>query len=69
MKVIVFADGKNIEEIKSNPLGIGHGRTIILKNIFVLDRSIDVLEIVIEYNLPELNKENNKIKLNIKLNN
>jgi len=68
MKVFVFADGKSIKEIDSDPLGIGHGRTVVLKNIFVLDKSIDVLEIVIEYDPPELNKENNKIKLNIKVN-
>jgi len=66
LKVFVFADGKNINEVGSDPLKIGHGRTIILRNIFVLKRTVDVLEIVIEYNPPELNKENNNIKLNLK---
>ena len=66
MKIFVFADGKNINEIESDSLGIGHGRIIILKNIFVLKRNVDVLEITIEHDFPELNKENNKIKLNIK---
>lgn len=66
MRVFIFADGKNIDEIESDSLGIGYGRTIILRNIFVLSRNVDVLEITIEYDFPELNKENNKIKLNIK---
>jgi len=66
LKVSVFADGKNIKEVDSDSLGIGHGRAIVLKNIFVLNRNIDLLEIVIEYDPPELNKENNKIELNIK---
>jgi hypothetical protein len=68
MKVFVFADGKNINEVESTPLGIGHGRIILLKDIFVLDRNINILEIVIEHAPDELNKENNNIKLNIKLN-
>lgn len=66
LKVFIFADGKNIDEIDSGSLGIGHGRTIILRNIFVLKRNVDVLEITIEYDSPELNKENNNVKLNIK---
>jgi hypothetical protein len=66
IKVIIFADGKNIEEINSEPLDVGFGRAIVLKNIFVLDRKINLLEIKIEYEPYELNKENNNIKLNLK---
>jgi len=66
LKVLIFADGKNINEIDSDSLNIGHGRAVVLRNIFVLKRTVDVLEITIEYDPPELNKENNNIKLNIK---
>lgn len=65
-KIIIYADSKPLKEIELDPLEIGHGRIITLTNIFVLQRDIDELEFFINSDFEELNKDNNRITLEIK---
>ena len=65
-KIIIYADNKSLKEIELDPLEIGHGRIITLTNIFVLQRDIDELEFFINSDFEELNKDNNRITLEIK---
>ncbi len=60
----VYADGKNIREIKFESLKIGHGRMIIITNIFVFQRSINELRFFINTGFEELEKGNNEAVLN-----
>jgi hypothetical protein len=62
----IYADGNLIKEIDLESFEIGSGRIITLENIFVTQVNIEELEIIINNNFNELNKENNKIKLEIK---
>jgi len=65
-KIIIYADNKPLKEIELSSLEIGHGRIITLTNIFVLQRDIDELEFFINSDFEELNKDNNRITLEIK---
>ncbi len=65
-KIIIYADEKNIKEIELEPLQIGYGRMIVLSNIWISQVIVDELEFYIDYDGEELDKENNKIKLEIK---
>ncbi|MDP3992221.1 MAG: matrixin family metalloprotease [Nanoarchaeota archaeon] len=56
----VYADGDSIQEIEFESLGIGHGRRILINNIFVLQKSIDELRFFINTDFEELEKENNE---------
>ena len=65
-KIIIYADNKDVKEINLNPIDIGYGITISLTNVFVNRLNVNELEFVIDSNFSELNKENNKILLEIK---
>lgn len=65
-QVKIYADGKNIKTVDLKSVNIGYGRSISLQNIFVTQLNVKELEFVIETNFPELDKENNKIILEIK---
>ncbi|HKZ33822.1 MAG TPA: matrixin family metalloprotease [Candidatus Nanoarchaeia archaeon] len=65
-KVEIYADGELVKEIESEPLDIGHGRSIFISNIFILQKSIDELRFSIKTNFEELDKENNEAILNYK---
>ncbi len=65
-KIIIYGDEKKIKEIDLEPLEMGYGRFISMGNIFVSQIKVDELELVIDSNFNEINKENNKIKLKIK---
>ncbi len=65
-KIIVSADGKQIKEIEFEPLQIGYGRIVSLRNVWISQLIVDELEFYIDYAGEELDKENNKIKLEIK---
>jgi len=65
-QVKIYGDGKNIKTVDLKPVNIGYGRSISLQNIFVTQLNVKELEFVIETNFPELDKENNKIILEIK---
>jgi len=60
VKVEIYADGEIIKEIESEPLKIGHGRRIVINNIFILQKSIDELRFFIKTDFEELDKENNE---------
>ena len=65
-KIIIYADGEKIEEIELEPLQIGYGRMMMLGNVWIPQITVDMLELYIDYNGNELEKENNRIKLEIK---
>jgi len=65
-QVKIYADGKNIKTVDLESINIGHGRSITLQNVFVPQLSVNELEFIIEVSFPELDKENNKIILEIK---
>lgn len=64
--LIIYADNKSIKELEVEPIPIGSGRKITLSNIFVMQRNIEELELFIKYDSKELNKDNNRITLEIK---
>ena len=64
--VIIYADNKSIKELEVEPITIGSGRIITLSNIFVMQRNIKELELFIKYDFEELNKDNNRVTLEIK---
>ncbi len=65
-KVIIYADEKKIKEIDIEPLQIGYGRIITFENIWVPQLSVDEFEFYINYSGDELDKENNRVRLEIK---
>lgn len=64
-KIIISGDGEEIKEIDVESLSIGGGRKITLTNILVLKPKISQIELYSFYNGNELNKQNNKISLEI----
>ncbi len=64
--VEIYADGEIVKEIKSEPLKIGHGRRILLTNIFIFQKNIDELKFFIKTNFEELDRENNEAVLEYK---
>ncbi len=64
--VEIYADGEIVKEIKSEPLGIGHGRRILLTNIFIFQKNIDELKFFIKTNFEELDRGNNEAILKYK---
>ena len=62
----IYADGKEIKTMDLNPINIGYGRSLSLSNVFIPQLNVENLEFVIEAYFPELDKENNKIILEIK---
>jgi len=65
-KIMIYADDKFVEEIDLEHLEIGYGRTIILRNIWVSKLDVAELEFFIDSNFNELEKNNNRIILNVK---
>ncbi|MFC1682553.1 hypothetical protein ACFL0X_02965 [Nanoarchaeota archaeon] len=47
-------------------VGVGYGRVVTLRNIWVPKININELDFLIEYDFDELDKENNLLKLKIK---
>ncbi len=64
--LIIYGDGKEIKRIDISPIEIGEGRSSYLSNIFISRLSLEKLELVVESNFPELDKENNRVILEIK---
>lgn len=65
-EIIIYADGDEIKKLDLEPINIGYGRIISLQNLWVPKSNVHELELIINYNFDEINKENNKIKLEIK---
>jgi len=64
--IIIYANEKVVKQVDLVSLPIGHGRIITIENIFISQISVKELELVISNNFDEINKNNNKIKLEIK---
>ena len=62
----IYADGKKIKSFNINPLNIGDGRITKIQNIFVTKLNVKELEFEISTSFSELDKKNNKIKLEVK---
>ncbi|MFH1585276.1 MAG: CARDB domain-containing protein [archaeon] len=65
-KINLYADDKFIKDVDLEALNIGHGIRIMLTNIWIKKFSVSRLEFVIESNFQELDKENNKVVLNVR---
>lgn len=65
-EIKIYADDRVIKEIDLNPIKLGEGRIITLKNIWISRINVEELEFIIDTDFNELEKENNKIKLKIK---
>lgn len=65
-KLIIYADGSEIKKLNLEPINIGYGRIIVLQNILVPKINVNGLELVIDSEFNEINKENNRINLEIK---
>lgn len=65
-KVLIYADDNFVKEIALEQIAIGYGRSIFIEHIWVPKINIHEINLDIVYNFNEINKENNKIKLEIK---
>ncbi|MFH1643897.1 MAG: matrixin family metalloprotease [bacterium] len=65
-EILIYADEKIVKEIELEELEIGYGRLIALTNLWINQINIESLEIAINSNFSELEKNNNRIKLGIK---
>jgi hypothetical protein len=63
--VKIYSGDSLLKEMEIEPVEIGRGRIISVKNIFTI-KQIDELDVVIESDFDEIDEENNKIKLEIK---
>lgn len=60
----IYADGELTKEIPVEPLDVGYGKSIILTNLHINQINIKEIIVEIDYSYGELNKENNKIRIN-----
>jgi len=65
-KIQILSNEEIIKTTDSEPLDIGYGRFIGMSNVWVSQMNVQELEIIIVTEFEEINKENNKIKLEIK---
>ena len=66
--VSIYADDKKIKEIETEAMPIGSGRRVNFENILVLQTNVRQIKLSIDYDLEELKKDNNVIRLEIKNN-
>ena len=64
-KILIYTDDELVKEIKLDVLEIGYGRTITLNNLWVKQINVNKLDFFIDYNFPELEKNNNRISLEV----
>jgi hypothetical protein len=64
-KVKIYADKEMVKEIEMEPLNIGFLRFMSLNNIWISSVNVKELELDIESGFNEIDKENNKIKLQV----
>ena len=64
--VEIYAGDKLIKELHLDPLDIGSGRLLILTNSLVTKINFDELKLFINYEFEELDKQNNRVSLQIK---
>ena len=63
--LIIYANGDSVKTIPLDEIQIGHGRGITLENNWIKVRNVEKLEILIKSNFTELDKENNKVILEV----
>lgn len=64
--VKIYADGKSIKEVELKPVEIGYGRSVYLSNLFISQLNVETIIVEIKTVFQELDKENNKIILQIR---
>ena len=67
-EVTVYADGKSVKNFELEELKIGYGKAITFTNIFILQTKVDEINVFVNTDFEELDKENNKVVLKIKEN-
>jgi hypothetical protein len=65
-KIVVYAGTSSVKELDIPALGIGQGELVSLENIFVPQIGVQDITVSAEASFSEIDKENNKIKLEIK---
>jgi hypothetical protein len=65
-RLVLFADGEIIKDLQVDPILVGYGKVLSFSNLWVPQISTTQLEFSIETDFPELDKKNNKNKLEIK---
>lgn len=65
-KIKIYADGSLVKEFNLSELDYGHGKMIVLTNIWVSQLSVQKIYFEIESSYEELKKENNNVELKIK---
>ncbi|MAG78857.1 hypothetical protein CMI40_00580 [Candidatus Pacearchaeota archaeon] len=65
-KIIVYVDKKQIKEINLESMEVGFGRVITFTNIWVSKINVEKIEFLINSSFNELEKENNRVILEIK---
>ncbi len=66
VKIKIYAGEEMIKELEMEPIDVGYGRFASMKNIWVSQVDVKELKLIIDSNFEEINKENNKIQLDIK---
>ncbi len=64
-KILIYADDELVKEIKLDALKIGYGRIITLSNLWIKQINVNKLGFFIDYSFPELEKNNNRISLEV----
>ena len=64
-EIVVYGDGKEIKRIESEGIQIGYSQKITMVNNLISKLKIDSMEFSIEANFEEINKDNNKIILDM----
>lgn len=64
-QLIISSNGGVLKKILIPEINIGTGRVITLTNLWVSQITLNEIDVFIENNFEELNKENNKIKLEL----
>lgn len=67
-EIKIYADGGLVKKIEMEPIKVGYGKFINMKNIWVSQVNVREVELIIESEFNEITNENNKIKLEIKNN-
>jgi hypothetical protein len=65
-KIVIYIDKRIVKEINLDTIEIGYGRTIMLSNVWIKKINFNELELFINSSFNELDKNNNKIILEIK---
>ena len=65
-EIEIYADNKSVKTLEVEPIPIGGGRGITLKNLFVFQKDVNEIKLEINYGSNEIKKDNNIIFLKIK---